>query len=293
MRILRAIAAATIVPLLVGGAAFAQDSDQTPVIEQGYLRDGATIEGEPALVVRVVDGDTILVDRGEGVEAVQYIGSDAREIVDDDPELQPIGFEAFDANVELVGDMEVLLERDTREIDRFGRLLRYVWVETDEGTLLVNYELVRRGLADLRSEPPDTRYDASLSEALAQAKAVGAGKWPEPTPEPSPTPVPTIAPIDYTLKKLGHLRYRWLDNREYECGNELGCAALLVRPGKTCSKELEVTVAFRNEDGKTLDTVTKSARKVKKGKKVRFKFVNTSEEASQAYLTSSRCLQKP
>ncbi|NIM05287.1 MAG: hypothetical protein GTN65_06650, partial [Armatimonadetes bacterium] len=64
------------------------------------------------------------------------------------------GAEAWQANRELVEGKEVRLERDVSETDRYGRLLRYVYVDD----VLVNAELVKKGLAEVRSYPPDTRY---------------------------------------------------------------------------------------------------------------------------------------
>jgi micrococcal nuclease len=59
------------------------------------------------------------------------------------------------------------------ETDRFGRLLRYVFV----GDLFVNYELVRAGFANPASFPPDVACEAVFSRAEVEARAEGAGLW--------------------------------------------------------------------------------------------------------------------
>ena len=145
---------------------------------------------ERATVVRVVDGDTIVVDRGLGDERVRYIGIDTPETVDPRQEVQWMGPEASAANKALVAGREVVLERDVSETDRFGRLLRYVWLEDGSaagaapGWLLVNLALVARGFAQVSTFPPDVRYVDLYLEAQRQARDAGLGLWGEP-PEPT------------------------------------------------------------------------------------------------------------
>ena len=115
-------------------------------------------------VARVIDGDTIEISTGE---RVRYIGVNAPE------RGAPFSREATRANQELVLGKRVGLERDVSERDRYGRLLRYVYVN---GTF-VNGELVRRGLAQARAYPPDTKYRALLDSLEQEARAQGMGMW--------------------------------------------------------------------------------------------------------------------
>ena len=92
-----------------------------------------------ALVVNMVDGDTIDV-LVEGQEfRVRYIGVNTPETVHPTKGEEPYGKEASDFNRQLVLGQTVYLEKDMSETDRFGRLLRYVWLE--EGRM-VNADLV-------------------------------------------------------------------------------------------------------------------------------------------------------
>jgi endonuclease YncB( thermonuclease family) len=148
-------------------------------------RPGLTPIGalERATVVRVVDGDTIRVDRGRGSEAVRYIGIDAPETVRPNHPVEWMGPEAASANAALVSDREVLLERDVSDADGFGRLLRYVWVELEPGGLaMVNLELVARGYAAAVTYPPDVRWTDALRAAQAAAREAGLGLWGDPPP---------------------------------------------------------------------------------------------------------------
>ena len=120
-----------------------------------------------ARVTRVIDGDTIAI---EGGYRVRYIGIDTPEI---HPELEPFGIEALEVNRKLVEGKKVRLERDVSETDKYGRLLRYVYVDN----VLVNAELVRNGLAEAKAYPPDIKYQDYLEGLEAEARQTGRGMW--------------------------------------------------------------------------------------------------------------------
>jgi micrococcal nuclease len=122
---------------------------------------------DTARVIRVIDGDTITV---EGGYRVRYIGIDTPETY---PQLEAFGAEAWQANRQLVEGKEVRLERDLSETDRYGRLLRYVYVDN----IMVNADLVRQGLAVAKAYPPDTKYQDLLAELERQARLAGKGMW--------------------------------------------------------------------------------------------------------------------
>jgi len=119
------------------------------------------------MVTRVIDGDTIII---EGGYRVRYIGIDTPEI---HPEMEAFGMEAWQANRRLVEGKEVRLERDVSETDKYGRLLRYVYVDD----IFVNAELVRQGLAKAKAYPPDIKYQDYLEAMEAEARSEGRGMW--------------------------------------------------------------------------------------------------------------------
>jgi micrococcal nuclease len=103
-----------------------------------------------------------------------------------------MGAEASAANSDLVDGQTVFLEKDVSETDRFGRLLRYVWLGSG---VMVNEELVRMGFAYASAYPPDVKYQARLQRAQTQAATAGRGLWgATPAPAATPTPVPVVAP---------------------------------------------------------------------------------------------------
>ena len=142
--------------------------------------DGPT---ESAKVVRVIDGDTIVVDIGGTQYHVRYIGMDTPESVKPDTPVERMALEATAANKTLVAGRTVVLEKDVSDTDRFGRLLRDVWVERDGRLVLVGLELVRTGYATVTTFPPDVKYVDQLLAALDEARTGEVGLW-----APSQTP---------------------------------------------------------------------------------------------------------
>lgn len=122
---------------------------------------------ETATVTRVIDGDTIIIATGQ---RVRYIGIDTPEVY---PQREAFGMEAWQVNRKLVEGRKVRLERDISDTDKYGRLLRYVYVDG----IFVNAELVRLGLAEARAYPPDTKYQDLLAQLEREARQAGRGVW--------------------------------------------------------------------------------------------------------------------
>lgn len=142
---------------------------------------------QEAQVINVVDGDTIDVLIG-GIEyRVRYILIDTPETYGG---IEPFGPEASEANRQLVEGQNVRLEKDVSETDQYGRLLRYVYV----GDLMVNEELLRRGLAQVATFPPDVKYIDRFLAIQREAQAVGVGIWGSQPVVEQPSAVPTQAP---------------------------------------------------------------------------------------------------
>ena len=128
-------------------------------------------------VVRAVDGDTIIVDGGDGrVEDVRLLGIDTPETVDPRRPVGCYGPEASAFTKHLVTGRSVTLRYDRELHDRYGRFLAYVWLAGSR-PLFVNAELVRRGYARSYPFPPNTAH-AALFAALERSAAVaGRGLW--------------------------------------------------------------------------------------------------------------------
>ncbi len=132
------------------------------------------------LVTRVIDGDTIEVSIAGTIYTVRYIGLDVPELDDKRPEYCAPAQEATRYNRQLVEGKTVRLEKDISETDKYGRLLRYVYVDD----IFVNAELVRQGLAWSIAYEPDTKYQDYLEEMETEARQDKIWIWQEPQPSP-------------------------------------------------------------------------------------------------------------
>ncbi len=125
---------------------------------------------ESAAVKRVLDGDTVELFDGR---KVRYIGVDTPETNHPDKDQQCYAREATEKNKQLVAGKTVKLQKDVSETDRYGRLLRYVWVDDQ----LINLVMVKEGYAFARSYPPDITKQSEFKNAEREAKALSKGLW--------------------------------------------------------------------------------------------------------------------
>ena len=115
-------------------------------------------------VIGVIDGDTIII---EGGYRLRYIGIDT-------PEKDEAYYEkARQINRELVQNKRIRLEKDLTDKDRYGRLLRYVYIEDT----FVNAEIVKLGYAYSMAYPPDIKYQVYLEAMEKEARLYQRGIW--------------------------------------------------------------------------------------------------------------------
>lgn len=138
---------------------------------------------EEATLVRVVDGDTIVVSINNEEMKVRMIGINTPESVASQKYLDKVGTtnsqEGIDASeytkTLLEGVNTVYLQKDTSETDTYGRLLRYVWLEAPQGEIttdmiaenMVNGILLTSGaekVAQPATYEPDTMYADEFEE---------------------------------------------------------------------------------------------------------------------------------
>ncbi len=124
-----------------------------------------------AYVKRVVDGDTIELDNGE---KVRYIGVNTPESVDPRKAVECFGKEASEYNAKLVAGRKVGMVGDVGDTDKYGRLLRYVYLE--DGTF-VNLKLVQDGYASVMTVPPNVLHQQDFVDAERDARGNKWGLW--------------------------------------------------------------------------------------------------------------------
>jgi micrococcal nuclease len=92
--------------------------------------------------IRVVDGDTIVVEINSKQEKVRLIGVDTPETVHPSKPIEYFGKEASQFTKRMAVGKKVRLEYDWQKRDKYKRLLAYVYLE--DGTFL-NAEIIKQG----------------------------------------------------------------------------------------------------------------------------------------------------
>lgn len=125
-------------------------------------------------LVRVVDGDTIIVNYNNEKTRVRLIGINSPESVHEDESRNTQ--EGRDASAflkeYLAGVEYVWLEFDAEAQDQYERALAYVWMSgdgTDVAEDMLNGIIVKNGYADARSYEPNVKYQDEL-EAVEQGR---------------------------------------------------------------------------------------------------------------------------
>ena len=139
------------------------------------------IKLEEGLVTRVIDGDTAEIEIEGNFYKVRFIGINTPEST---TRIEPYGKEASDFTKQYLSGKTVFLEKDISETDRYGRLLRYIWLEqpkeiTDEEirTKMFNAILVLNGYANAATYPPDVKYQEYFIKYEQEAREKNLGLW--------------------------------------------------------------------------------------------------------------------
>ena len=146
------------------------------------VADGCARTHEPtlppgqAVVVRVVDGDTIVVRIDGHDEEVRLIGVDTPEEKKPDTPVECYAREAAaHTSALLPAGTIVQLERDREPRDRYGRLLAYVSRANDG--LSVEADLLRGGYAGTLTIAPNTAHAGAYASMVNAAQRAGVGLW--------------------------------------------------------------------------------------------------------------------
>ena len=111
----------------------------------------------PYDVVRVVDGDTIIVNIDNNETRVRLIGVNTPESVHpDETKNTEEGKTASDFTKNLLKNKKVYLEYDVDEEDDYNRTLAYVYL--DDKLTMVNKLLIEKGYAEPMTVEPNTKY---------------------------------------------------------------------------------------------------------------------------------------
>lgn len=126
----------------------------------------------PLIVADIIDGDTF---RLSDSSTVRLIGIDTPEIN------QPFYDEAVSFAESLFLGRVARFEQDKDSLDRYGRKLLYVFVDS----IFVNKRILHEGLASVYLFHSNLKYASELIDVQKKARVAGIGIWslPEPPPE--------------------------------------------------------------------------------------------------------------
>lgn len=139
----------------------------TPTTVDPPAPPGSIPDGETATLVRVDDGDSLVVSIDGREERVRMIGINAPE------QGECFSDVARDRLRDLLSGDEVTLVADIEGTDGFDRLLRYVYADGQ----LVNAVMAAEGLALARPFEPNTTQQAVLEDAEQAARTAQLGIW--------------------------------------------------------------------------------------------------------------------
>lgn len=125
-------------------------------------------------VVRVVDGDTIVVSYNGKDEKVRFIGIDTPESVHpNESKNTEEGIKISDYTKERLTGKIIELELDVQERDKYGRILAYVYIDGQ----MYNKELLKLGYAKLATYPPNVKYVDDFTKLQEVARKNKIGLW--------------------------------------------------------------------------------------------------------------------
>lgn len=140
----------------------------------------------PVQVVRVIDGDTVVLRSDLGPRSVRLIGIDAPEAHLPDRAPEPFWEEATALAQRLLPvRADVWIELDLELEDAYGRLVGYVYVEAAEGdwivagarARMVNLAIAEAGYARTLPIAPNLAYADLFRDAVRSARGAGLGMW--------------------------------------------------------------------------------------------------------------------
>lgn len=124
-------------------------------------------------VVRIIDGDTLVVSINNIDQTIRLLNVDTPETKDPNEPVECLGPEATNFLKEsLPVGAHVRLDFDAERHDKYGRTLAAVFTRSGQ---LVNAEIAKNGLGIPVSFGQNTKYLAAVQSAHGEAKTAGAG----------------------------------------------------------------------------------------------------------------------
>ncbi len=145
------------------------------LISLDFIKKEKATQTDEVSLIRVVDGDTIVVMLENKETTIRYLLIDAPEKYHANQPEQPFSKEATEMNKQLLESGKITLEFDEgNRYDKYQRLLAYVYVDGQR----VQDKLLEKGLARVAYiYPPNDRYENDLKKIEEQAIEAKQGVW--------------------------------------------------------------------------------------------------------------------
>ncbi len=147
--------------------------ESTEVSVKSELSDIESLES--GTVVKVIDGDTFVVDINNKQTTIRLIGVDTPESVhSDESKNTQEGFVASDYTKTLLLNETVYLEYDVTKTDIYGRTLAYAYLSNGE---MVQDILLEKGMARVMTVQPNSKYADRFLKIEKKAQKEEVGFW--------------------------------------------------------------------------------------------------------------------
>lgn len=131
-----------------------------------------------ATVVRVVDGDTIVVKDNGGEKKIRFLLIDTPETCKPKTPVQPFGQKAKDfTKTALPKGSQICVQYGKSKSDKYGRCLGYIYYKDNGKWKMLNEELVAEGLARVGYIYKDKDHLEELEQAQDYAKKKKLNIW--------------------------------------------------------------------------------------------------------------------
>lgn len=162
----------------------------TAAIVTVFLSTPLFSEYEKCRLVRIVDGDTFIIQYNGKKEKLRLTGIDTPESSNNpkarrDSERKNISLQAILKNGKrsrsfakslLAGENHIYLEFDVQKRDRYRRILAYAYLSDGR---MINELMLKAGYASLMTVPPNVKYKDRFSRAHREARVKKRGLWAE------------------------------------------------------------------------------------------------------------------
>ncbi len=168
-----------VIMLLVASMLYCAENEQAQQEKQSEYK-----------VIKIFDGDTIVLDIDGVEERVRFIGMDTPEVAFGKKPAEYFANEATKHLEEILSKHKITkLEYDVTRRDKYDRLLAYLFLDNGE---MLNVKMVKDGYAYTYTFPPNVKYEKRFQNAMRYARENSLGLWKDGTKVFSATDIDSL-----------------------------------------------------------------------------------------------------